>query len=336
MPKRITIKDVAKEAGVSKSTVSYVLQNSGLVKKETSDKVKAAISKLGYVYNRAAASLRNDEGGLVGLVVNDLRNPFHTELAIAAQMSLAEMGYVTVIANTDESDETQSQVINSMMEHGVSALVISPAENSNPEIFDMLQQRDLPAVLVSREVVGQKKPLPLFSFDYENGGLIATDHLVRHGCKNIAFIGGFENSSVTKSREAGYLEIMAKNDLKEHIFYGRPTRKFGQATAEEIVQNYPEVDGIYCFNDLVGLGCNQQLLKMGICIGECIKVIGFDDIENSSHSEPPLSSVQCDIADLGDVMSKFMVDWIKNRDMPKMPKPWPVKLVARESSLGKK
>ena len=102
MSRRPTILDVARKAGVSKSTVSLVLQDSKTVKDSTRVAVKEAMAEIGYVYNRSAATLRSASSGLIGLVINDLRNPFFTEFATSLQMALAESGYATVIAN-DES-----------------------------------------------------------------------------------------------------------------------------------------------------------------------------------------------------------------------------------------
>lgn len=108
MNRRPTIVDVAKAAGVSKSTVSNVLQNSPLVRPETRALVEKAMGELNYVYNRSAANLRGGDVGLIGLVINDLRNPFVTEFAASAQMTFAERGYATVIANTDASPAIQA------------------------------------------------------------------------------------------------------------------------------------------------------------------------------------------------------------------------------------
>ena len=126
MNKRPTIVDVARHAGVSKSTVSLVLQNSPLVRTSTRDEVEKSMGALNYVYNRSAANLRGADVGLIGLVINDLRNPFFTEFAASAQMTFASRGYATVIANTDENPSIQTQVIASMIEHGVSGFLISP------------------------------------------------------------------------------------------------------------------------------------------------------------------------------------------------------------------
>ncbi|MBO6932811.1 MAG: LacI family DNA-binding transcriptional regulator, partial [Roseibium sp.] len=98
MKKRPTILDVARQAGVSKSTVSLVLQNSSLVKPSTRTDVEKAMAELGYVYNRSAAGLRGAQSGLIGLIINDLRNPFFTEFAASAQMTFARAGYSTVVA----------------------------------------------------------------------------------------------------------------------------------------------------------------------------------------------------------------------------------------------
>ena len=138
MDKRPTIIDVATLAGVSKSTVSLVLQQSPLVKPETRDVVKGAMTELGYVYNRAAANLRTANAGLIGLVINDLRNPFFTEFATSLQMALSARGYATVLANTDEDPALQAQVVGAMLEHGVSALIVSPAYGEEARTFDAI------------------------------------------------------------------------------------------------------------------------------------------------------------------------------------------------------
>ena len=126
MNRRPTIVDVARHAGVSKSTVSNVIQNSPLVRPATRDVVMRSMDALNYVYNRSAANLRGADVELIGLIINDLRNPFFTEFAASAQMTFARHGYATVIANTDENPEMQGQVIASMIEHGVAGLLISP------------------------------------------------------------------------------------------------------------------------------------------------------------------------------------------------------------------
>ncbi|MCX2721001.1 LacI family DNA-binding transcriptional regulator [Roseibium salinum] len=161
MNKRPTILDVARHAGVSKSTVSLVLQNSTLVKETTRADVMRAIADLGYVYNRSAAGLRGAGSGLIGLIINDLRNPFFTEFAASAQMCFARQGYSTVIANTDEDPEIQAQVIDAMIEHGVSAFVISPTYGGDNQPFDRIRRAGIPAMQVLRQLDERTDLFPL-------------------------------------------------------------------------------------------------------------------------------------------------------------------------------
>jgi LacI family transcriptional regulator len=131
MKRRPTITDVAARAGVSKSTVSLVLQGSPWSRRDRAT-VREAMRDIGYVYNRAAAVLRGTSVGMVGLVINDLRNPFFAEFAVSFQMAMAARGYATVVSNADEDDGLQERLVGSMIEHGVDAVVISPAYGDPP------------------------------------------------------------------------------------------------------------------------------------------------------------------------------------------------------------
>ena len=119
---KATILDIAREAGVSKSTVSLVLQGSGLIRPETVERVRKAIEDVGYVYNRGAASLRKAQSNVVGMVINDLSNPFYSELAVAIERVFQAAGIVPFIANTAESPVRQEEVLKSLMEQGVAGL----------------------------------------------------------------------------------------------------------------------------------------------------------------------------------------------------------------------
>lgn len=162
---RPTIIDVAKLAGVSKSTVSLVLQNSPSVSPKTREDVRTAMADLGYVYNRAAANLRSSQIGLVGLVINDLRNPFFTEFATAVQMAISEAGYATVVANTDEDPALQSRTIAAMIEHGVSGLIISPVYGDEGATFEPLARAGIAAMQVLRKVSPRTDLFPFASPD---------------------------------------------------------------------------------------------------------------------------------------------------------------------------
>src|ERR1700724_3239735 len=147
----VTIIDIARGAGVSKSTVSLVLKMSPLVKDETRQRVTKAMDALGYVYNRGAASLRRSRSEIVGRVINDLANPFFPELAIGIWRALQNSGFIPFVANPAESVVRQAEVVRSMREHGAAGLILCPALDTDAAEIERLGS-GLPIVLAIRRV----------------------------------------------------------------------------------------------------------------------------------------------------------------------------------------
>ncbi len=334
MGHRPTILDVAKQAGVSKSTVSLVLQTSPSVKETTRDAVRQAMTDIGYVYNRSAATLRSASSGLIGLVINDLRNPFFAEFATSFQMELANHGFATVLANTDEDDVLQSRMISSLVEHGVSGIVISPAYGNETETLAMLDAAMTPTLQVFRSLGASDQRFPFIAPNYQHGGSVAAEHLLNQGCKRIAFLGGLNGRPVTQERMSGYLAVMQKRGIAPVILTGEVTRHFGKAMVAKLATDFPDVDGVICFNDLVALGVLSAGAETGVRIGHDLRVVGFDDIEDCKDSYPSLSSVSCNIPDFATITAKHVLAWIKDGKRPPDNTRTAVKLVQRASSGG--
>ncbi len=334
MTRRPTIIDVAREAGVSKSTVSLVLQDSQLVKAETRELVRQAMARIGYVYNRSAATLRSSNAGLIGLVINDLRNPFFTEFATAAQMAFSARGYATVVANTDEDPVLQSQVVGAMVEHGVSALVISPCYDGAAETFDILARRGIPAMQVLRKVDPRTDLFPFASPDNPRGGRLAAEHLLHAGARRIAFVGGPEGRSVTQERLSGYLAALAEAGLQPFTIFGRSSRAFGREAAHAIARDHPDTDAAFCFNDLVALGMLSGFAELGRPVGRDFLLVGFDDIEDCSDVYPTLTTVSTDIAAFGSAIADTILGWIERGTQPPAETRTAVALIERASSRG--
>lgn len=332
--RRPTIVDVAHEAGVSKSTVSLVLRNNSSVREETRAQVRAAMARLGYVYNRNAAQMRMSNTGLVGLVINDLRNPFFTEFAISLQMALAEQGYSTVVANTDETPALQAQVVGSMIEHGVSAFIICPTYGDNAATFDPIARANIPAMQVLRKIDDRLSLFPFYAPEYLRGSREATRHLLDMGARRIAFAGGLEGRSVTEERKSGYFDVLTEIGMEPLVLTGQSSRDFGRELAHRLTREHPEVDGAICFNDLVALGMMSGFLELGREIGKEFRLVGFDDIQDAAQSYPALSSVRCDIARIGSEVARLVVGWLADGQMPAAQTRTPVTLSIRQSSTG--
>lgn len=332
MSRRPTIIDVAREAGVSKSTVSLVLQGASSVRDETRKAVQDAMTRIGYVYNRAAANMRMSNAGLIGLVINDLRNPFFTEFATSLQMTLAEKGYSTVIANTDESPQVQEQVVLSMLQHGVSALILCPAYGETRATFDAIGRANVPAMQMLRRVDERTDLFPLIAPDYAAGSVLATRHLVAQGARRIAFVGGLDGRAVTEERKSGYLAVLAETGIAPLILTGKASRAFGRLSAATLVRDHPEVDAALCFNDLVALGMIAGFHEAGREIGPHFRIVGFDDIEDAAEAYPTLTSVHCDIAGIGTKAAATVVDWLEKDVKPVPETRTPISLSVRQSS----
>lgn len=332
MGQRPTILDVAKQAGVSKSTVSLVLQGSTAVREETREAVREAMVAIGYVYNRSAASMRSSSSGLVGLVINDLRNPFFTEFAALFQMELARNGFATVLANSDEDAGLQTRMISSLVEHGVAGFIISPSYGGEKETLAVLRSAGTPTVQVFRSLTADGSPFPFVAPDYLRGGCLAAEHLIERGCRRIAFLGGLDGRPITQERMSGYLSVLAERGMEPLVLTGEATRAFGKGVVARLVADHPDVDGAICFNDLVALGVLSGAMENDVTVGSDLRVVGFDDIEDCRDSYPSLSSVSCRIPDFARSTAATILDWIKDGTAPPDCRQSAVDLVVRASS----
>jgi len=332
MKSRPTILDVAKQAGVSKSTVSLVLQGASSVKDETRESVRQAMKDIGYVYNRSAAKLRSSSSGLIGLVINDLRNPFFTEFAALFQMELAKAGFATVLANTDENPELQSKMISSLIEHGVGGFIISPSYGEEAKTLALLDAANTPTLQVFRALERAEGTYPFLAPDYLLGGRLAADHLIECGCQNIAFLGGLEGRPVTRERMQGYLAVQKELGRDPLVLTGQATRAFGKSMAARLREDHPDVDGVICFNDLVALGVLSACQDLGVEAGSDLRVVGFDDIEDGQNSYPTLTTVSSNIPEFAASAAKQIVAWIADDVAPPASARSPVRLVVRASS----
>ncbi len=332
--RRPTIIDVARKAGVSKSTVSLVLQGSAQVKSETRTLVHAAMKEIGYVYNRSAANLRSTGTALIGLVINDLINPFFTEFATSLQMALGSRGYAVVVANTNEDPALQDQVIGAMLEHGVSALIVSPAYGDVSRTFAAVERAGIPLMQVLRQVESNTKTFPFIAPDYTEGGRIATRHLIETGAKKIAFVGGLEGRKVTHERYSGYLEVMEESGLAPLVLTGRSSRVFGHTAAVQLFADQPDCDAAVCFNDLVAFGMINACHEAQRQIGADFQMIGFDDIAEASEYWPALSTVHCGVHGFGEKIADMIVGCLQGTTKPQHCLRTPVRLVLRQTTRG--
>jgi LacI family transcriptional regulator len=330
--RRPTIIDVANSAGVSKSTVSLVLQGSTQVKPETRKLVHTAMKKIGYVYNRSAANLRSTGTALIGLVINDLTNPFFTEFATSLQMALGSRGYAVVLANTNEDPELQDQVVGAMLEHGVSALILSPAYGDVTNTLSAVKRAGIPLMQVLRQVESETGRFPFIAPDYAEGGRAATQYLIETGARNIAFVGGLDGAEVTQERLSGYISAMKDNHLQPIVKTGESSRSFGHEATVRLFKEHPACDAAVCFNDLVAFGMINACHETQAKIGTEFQIVGFDDIKEASECWPALSTVHCGVSEFGEQVADTVLLWLQDDAAPAQHTRTSTRLILRQTT----
>jgi LacI family transcriptional regulator len=332
-----TIQDIAAAAGVSKSTVSLVLQESPRIKAETADKVREAARALGYVYNRGAAILRGRRSTTIGMVINDLTNPFFVELLVAIERVLAQAGYTTLMAHTAESLETQTRVLRSMREQNVAGLIMSPALGTPDALPAEIQSWGIPLVLVMRPM---GPDVDTIGVDNSYGFALATEHLIGQGHTRIAFAGNRKGYAVANQRRQGYLSAMATHSLPvddDWIIDVPLTPEGGRNAVRAIFDMKPRPTAVVCYNDQVAIGVLHELDRMGKRAGKALAVVGCDNVVAAEHTNPPLTTLFAGADKLGTIASETLLARLSETSEDEKP---PVQyfavpeLVVRESSIG--
>jgi LacI family transcriptional regulator len=329
----VTITDIAKAAGVSKSTVSLVLKNSPLIKPDTAAKVWKASQELGYVYNRSAANLRQKSSNVVGVIVNDLTNPFFVELLVGAERVLLQSGYITLMAHTAENLETQEKVLASMREQNAAGIILCPAFDTPDDLPQRIAGWGLPLVVMVR-------PLGETEYDFVgndnvSGMRMATQHLIDLGHRRIGFLGRLAGSKVSEQRKQGFLDAMQANGLEvvpQWIVDTSVSRQGAQQAAGQLLDQAERPTALVCYNDLVAIGVLNELDRRGLRAGRDLAVIGFDDIAAAAHTSPPLSTCAVGTERLGEIASQTLLQRLRNPDAPATRHHTEPRLVVRESS----
>ncbi|MDR3376572.1 MAG: LacI family DNA-binding transcriptional regulator [Ancalomicrobiaceae bacterium] len=328
---RSTIVDVAHRAGVSKSTVSLVLSGSSLVAEATRERVTEAMATLGYIYHRGAATLRGAKSGVIGMVINDLSNPFFVEMAIGIEEACQVGAYIPFIANTVENPVRQLQVVRSMREHGAAGLVLSPALGTPvAELKPLLS--GMPVVQVMRRLAGLKTSI--VAPENKDGARRATAHLIASGHRRIAFVGGFDSMVVRQDRFAGYRLALEEADIPfdaSLVFETMTNYAGGGAVVPQLTNLREPATAALCFNDVVAIGLMRALAASGVAVGREFGIIGFDDIEEARHTVPALSSVAVNARALGTRAVQLLMRQLASGDFEPETILCPTTLVIRAS-----
>ena len=292
--RKVTIKDVAKEAGVSITTVSRVLNDKGheYMREETRESIIKAIKELGYRPDIRAQSLRGMRTKVIGLVIPNRLNPFYEQLARAIENVCYDEGYGVLLCDSNFSVERESTYIDLLERQKVDGIAISTV-GSNEEKLRSLIERGTPIVLADEDSPGVNAPA-VFANNYI-GGCQATQYLIDLGHRKIAFITGPLNVMSARERLRGYQETLRKNGLKVNeklIKNGNYAYEGGYKATEDLLEESGDkFTAIFCSCDLMAFGAMRAIQNKGKSIPQDYSIVGFDDMYFSSISNPQLTTV---------------------------------------------
>ncbi|MFE5837406.1 LacI family DNA-binding transcriptional regulator [Arthrobacter sp. NPDC056493] len=290
MAPRITLEDVSKAAGVSRSTASLVVRGSSRIPESTAVKVREAMDELGYVYNRAAANLRQSRSMTIGLIVTEIINPYFAELAMAVDQITHDAGYTIFIGYSRDHADRQHEIIASMIERQVDGLLLLPAPDTDPQrLAKQVNAANVPVVLLARRF----NEFDYVGSDNVSGATLVGEHLAALGCKSVAFLGGRPAPSLTE-REAGLraslerkgCELWSVDDFRSSI-----TPEGGAAAVGRLFDLGRLPDAVVAYNDIVAEGVYGEMRRRGLEPGRDIAVASFDDTRIAAGQVPPLTSV---------------------------------------------
>ncbi len=315
MPNRITMSDVARRAGVSLMTVSRVVNNKGEVSPETRQRIQRVIEELGYRPSGIARSLATRKTGALGLVVPDVTNPFFADIAKGVEHLAYAEGYNVFLCNTEEDPQRELTIIESLRVKEVDGLIVCSSRLDDKRLREALQHH--PAVVLINRRIRSSSSIPGITtvmIDDCTGGATATRHLLQSGRRSIGFLAGPPASKSGLRRGQGYRIAYREAALTPDPDWSRycaPNVDGGYIAGMQLLREHPELDALFCYNDLVAVGVLQACAELGLHVPDDIAVVGFDDIPLASLVTPPLTTCRVARYELGRLALIALMDQMR-------------------------
>jgi LacI family transcriptional regulator len=334
---RVTLNDVAAACGVSRATVSLVLQDSTRVSAPTKERVRETMEQLGYVYDRRAANLRTQRSMTVALVVTDVRNPFFAELTMAIESRLYKQGYTLLLGYTYDDQERQARLLGAMVEHRVDGVLLVPSYQTTSDMLARsLVASGIPHILVARHV--PRHHADYVGVDNVRAAELVGEHLLGEGNRRIAFLGGPAKSTARTERERGLRVALRAQGaaLDPNLSIATSAdREGGEQAVARLLEAEPAPEAIVCYSDVVAFGVMAALRAAGLRPGVDVAVASFDDLLDAGLQQPPLTSVATHPDRTGAEAAELLLRRIEDPTLPPRTVLIAPELHVRESTTGR-
>ncbi|MGA2598551.1 MAG: LacI family DNA-binding transcriptional regulator [Bryobacteraceae bacterium] len=332
----VTMKDIARELGVSVVTVSKVVRNHADIGEETRQRVLKRIKELNYQPNLAARALVTGRSYTAGLIVPDLVHPFFAEVATGLSNALRRKGYSLLISSSQGDPDLERQEIKRLLSRRLDAIMIASTQWT-VESFRRIEEQQVPYILLDRAFLGM--PANFVGVDDISVGRMATEHLIAIGCNRLAHIRG-PAASTAIGRLEGYNQALAANNLTSFqgfVVTGRSPDVDSWSSGREAMKKLLDLDfrpdGVFCYNDPIAIGVIDAILEAGLRVPGDVAVIGCGNLHYDKSLRVPLSSIDQQSTAIGERAGKLVLSLIEAKSPPPpkciMLDP---KLVVREST----
>lgn len=309
------MKDVARLANVSTSTVSHVINNSRYVSPEIKQRIEIAINELNYVPSALARSFKLQETHTIGMLLTQSNNPFYSEVVQGVERSCYELGYQLILCNTEGDIERMTHNIETLLQKKVDGLLILCAEAHL--IPDELFSRYPSLPMVMMDCMPRNSVCDIIRDNSLHGATLAVNHLIENGYQRIACITGPLDNTQALFRLEGYRSAMTKAGF--HIIQGYEVEgdfqfASGLRAMTFLLSLAQRPDAVFCCNDAMAIGAYHAMANAGLIVAKDIAIIGYDDIELAQYMNPPLTTIHQPKDELGQLAVETLLNRMQNRD----------------------
>jgi LacI family transcriptional regulator len=339
----VTIRDVARAANVSISTVSHVLSGKRPTSGQTRQRVEDVIERLGYRPNRVAQSLVWRRPFALGLIIPDITNPYFPAFALGAEDRVRQRGYTLVLGNSEYDPQREISYLELVRSQQLAGAIYCLGDEMSPILPELKRavEEGFAVVLVHSPMAS----VPTVCADNRQGGRLAAQHLLDLGHRQIGIISALPLDEGMADREAGFLDVlrevgMAVDRTAVPTMYGNHQIEGGGQAMLDLLAHAPDLTGIFVLNDLMALGALEAARSVGRRVPADLSIVGFDNIPFAAMANPPLTTVGQPIRQLGEQAADLLLRVIEGGEPPAIdatPQPnvlLPNELVVRQSTAA--
>jgi LacI family transcriptional regulator len=330
---RVTIKDIAKELGLSVSTVSRALKDHPDISVDTKKAVVELSQKLKYKPNMMALSLKNSRSNIVGVIIPELVHYFFSSVIAGIQEVADKHKMRVIVQQSNESFEQEGEALDAFSDGWIDGLIVSISkETVSYEHFDELQAKGIPIVFFDRPI--DQDNVDSVVFDDYKGAYDAVEYLLKIGRRNIVHFAGPASTHVGRERLRGYHDALRNNGIafREDLVLPADSFEKGVAGVEALVAKGIELDAIFTCNDFTAIGALKALKREGLLVPDQVAVVGFGDEDIAKMVDPPLTTVRQPGKEMGRVAMQTLIDKINNAPTKEREHKLEANIVVRETT----